>query len=69
MGMDIRTPMGLMFTILGGLLTVFGLTSSPEIYSTHSLGVNINLSWGLVILAFGIVMLLLAITGRGKDSK
>lgn len=70
MGLDIRVPMGLMFAIIGAILTVFGLVSNPEIYKTHSLGININLIWGLAILAFGLIMLLLAWLGRAKaDSK
>ena len=32
MGLDIRLPIGLMFTILGLLLTVFGLVSDGAIY-------------------------------------
>lgn len=68
MGLDIRTPMGLMFSILGLVLTIFGLTSGPEIYNAHSLGININLTWGIFVLAFGVVMLLLAFAGKGKNS-
>jgi hypothetical protein len=60
MGLDIRIPMGLMFAILGAIITVFGLVSNTEIYRRHSLGININLGWGLVMLAFAAVMLLLA---------
>jgi len=57
MGMDIRLPIGLMFSVLGVLLTVFGAFSRREIYRV-SLGINMNLAWGLVLLAFGVVMLL-----------
>jgi len=56
MGLDIRTPLGVMFTILGLLLTGFGLISDPAIYE-RSLGIHINIWWGLVLLAFGAVML------------
>jgi len=56
MGLDIRTPLGVMFAILGLLLTGFGLISDPAIYE-RSLGIHINLWWGLVLLAFGAVML------------
>lgn len=62
MKLDLRLPIGLMFTILGALLTAFGLVSSKAIYVT-SLGINVNLWWGLVVLAFGLVMLWLAIRG------
>lgn len=59
MGLDIKIPIGLMFTILGVLLTIFGLvtSSSPEIY-IKSLNVNINLWVGIVMLIFGVLMLL-----------
>ncbi len=59
MGLDIRLPIGLMFTILGALLSIYGLFSDKEIYQKHSLGINVNLEWGLVVLVFGLVMLLM----------
>lgn len=58
MGLDIRTPIGQMFTILGLLLTGYGLVSDKAIYA-RSLGINVNLWWGLVLLVFGGVMLFL----------
>jgi len=59
MGLDIRLPIGLMFAVLGILLSGYGILSDRAIYA-KSLGINVNLGWGLVLLAFGIVMLLLA---------
>jgi|YelNatPaOPRAMG01_1025707.scaffolds.fasta_scaffold06716_6 protein-S-isoprenylcysteine O-methyltransferase Ste14 len=61
MGLDIRYPIGIMFTLIGGLLVVFGLATygNTEVYR-RSLGININLWWGLVLLAFGLFMLLMA---------
>jgi multisubunit Na+/H+ antiporter MnhG subunit len=56
MGLDIRIPLGLMFTIIGLLLAGFGLFSDPAIYQ-RSLGIDVNLWWGLVLLVFGAVML------------
>lgn len=58
MGFDVRIPIGLMFSILGLLLAGYGLWSDPRIY-TRSLGINVNLWWGLAMCAFGAVMLLL----------
>ena len=56
--MDIRFPLGMMFAVMGALLTGFGLvTASSPIYRQHSLGVNVNLWSGLGILAFGLTML------------
>ncbi|HYE26264.1 MAG TPA: hypothetical protein VEG32_13810 [Clostridia bacterium] len=56
MGLDIRTPIGLMFSVLGLILAGFGLIGSREIYG-KSLGINVNLWWGIVLLAFGAMML------------
>jgi hypothetical protein len=64
MGLDIRIPIGLMFSILGAVLVIYGSVSNPQIYRDHSLGVNINLIWGAVIFVFGLIMLLLAWLGR-----
>ena len=60
MNLDIRFPIGFFFTIVGVILVVFGLFSDPSIYVEHSLGININIWWGLVLMAFGTVMLVLA---------
>jgi hypothetical protein len=65
MTLDLRLPIGLMFTIFGSLLTAFGLISDKAIYVV-SLGINVNLWWGLVLLAFGLVMLAFAIRARGR---
>ena len=59
MGLDIRIPMGVMFVILGVIIAGFGLVSDPKIYE-RSLGININLWWGLVMMIFGGCMLALA---------
>ena len=58
MGIDIRLPIGLMFTVLGVILTVYGRISNPAIYA-RSLGININSMWGVVLLVFGAIMLAL----------
>jgi hypothetical protein len=61
MGLDIRWPIGLMFSLVGALLVIYGgaTTSDTEIYR-RSLDININLRWGLVVLAFGAAMLTMA---------
>ncbi|HEC42690.1 MAG TPA: hypothetical protein ENI20_07680 [Bacteroides sp.] len=58
MGLDIKVPIGLMFTILGLLLAIFGLATAgdAELYK-RSLDININLWTGLAMLLIGIVML------------
>jgi predicted phage tail protein len=60
-GLDIRAPIGGLFTVLGGMLAGYGLfASGSRGASEASSGVNVNLWWGLVMLVFGIVLLLLA---------
>jgi hypothetical protein len=63
MKLDLRLPIGLMFTAIGALLAAFGMASDRAIYA-RSLGINVNLWWGLVLLAFGLVMLGLALRAR-----
>ena len=60
-GMDIRAPIGGLFTLLGVMLVGYGLLA-PESTgaATLSAGTDVNLWWGLVLLAFGVFMLLLA---------
>jgi hypothetical protein len=68
MGLDIRWPIGLMFTLIGALLALNGvLTGSNTQMYERSLGININLIWGVVLLVFGVLMLLGAIAGSKKN--
>jgi hypothetical protein len=57
MNFDLRVPIGGLFTVYGVLLSLYGLLGDKAQYA-RSLGVNVNLSWGLVLLVFGLVMLL-----------
>jgi hypothetical protein len=66
MGLDIRTPIGVMFSLLGAVLAVYGVVGDKAIY-VKSLGININLWWGLVMLAFGIAMLVMAKRSNQKN--
>ena len=58
---DIRIPIGLMFTIIGVLISVFGFVtmSNAEMYQ-KSLGINVNIIMGVLMLVFGLVMLYFA---------
>jgi hypothetical protein len=58
MPLDIRLPIGMLFTLVGLLMAGYGVLSDPAIYQ-RSLGYNVNLVWGLLLLAFGAVMLVL----------
>jgi len=62
MQLDIRYPIGLMFGSLGLIIAVYGALTNHL-----SLGININLWWGLVMLVFGGIMLLLARIGSAKQ--
>ena len=62
MGLDIRLPIGFLFSIFGVLLIAFGALSDKAIYE-RSLGININLEWGVVMLVFGAIMLVLGRPG------
>ncbi len=63
---DLRLPIGILFTVYGVLLTAYGLLGDQAQY-TRSLGININLGWGLVLLVFGLGMLFArAWTGDGR---
>jgi hypothetical protein len=67
MGFDIRLPIGMMFSVFGVLLVAYGAaTRGDEMYTLHSLGVNVNLWWGMAMLLFGAVMLLLARRGAAR---
>jgi len=64
MGLDIRWPIGFMFTIIGALLVIFGVTKADQ---SVKLDININLIWGIVLLVFGVAMLLGAYCGSKKN--
>jgi len=60
MSLDLRIPMGLMFTLTGLILTLFGLaTNGDAMLYAKSLGINANLWWGMVLLVFGLTMFIL----------
>jgi hypothetical protein len=65
MGLDIRYPIGLMFSLIGILVSVYGLvTGSDKALYERSLNININLVWGIFLLIFGSWMLLMAIKAK-----
>jgi pilus assembly protein TadC len=56
MGLDIRIPLGLMFLITGGLMTLYGLFTRGSAIYEKSLNMNINLVWGMLMFIFGLGM-------------
>lgn len=68
MNFDLRIPIGLMFSIYGVLLTVYGAIQPKETYAC-ALGININLIWGIVLLVFGAFMLIMARMGAKAEAQ
>ena len=58
MGIDLRVPVGLMFTVLGLLFTGYGAATLGQ-PGTSPTGLPIVLIWGVVMLVFGVVLLVL----------
>jgi len=71
MGLDIKFPIGLLFTILGVILTIFGVVTTNDVLMyTKSLGQNINIYTGLLMLVFGLIMLYFSRqTKKNKDQQ
>ena len=67
MGLDIRYPIGLMFGIIGLVMFVYGLLTGSDPMYDRSLGINVNLWWGALLLVFGALMLFFARRGT-KDA-
>jgi uncharacterized membrane protein HdeD (DUF308 family) len=64
MGLDIRLPIGLMFSFIGVLLTLYGIFQRAAVSHAAGEDININLIWGIVLLIFGALMLLGAFSGK-----
>jgi hypothetical protein len=67
--LDLRIPMGLMFTLVGAILTAFGLATRGSAIYAKSLGINANFWWGLVLLAFGLTMFLMGRRSQKRLAK
>jgi multisubunit Na+/H+ antiporter MnhG subunit len=67
MGLDIRIPLGLIFLIIGGILTIFGLVTRSSTIYEKSLGLDLNLAWGIIMLLFGLVMFLIGRRQKWQD--
>lgn len=67
MDIDLRIPMGMMFSMAGAVLLAFGLATRDrtDMY-VKSLGINADLWWGVVVLVFGLIVLNLGRRGQGR---
>ncbi len=64
---DIRIPIGFMFSLFGVLITVFGIVtvSDTDMY-VKSLGINVNIIMGIMMLVFGLTMIFFAFRKKKK---
>ena len=58
--LDLRLPLGILLTFYGIILIIYGFITDPEVYR-KSLGININLLWGIVLFIFGGTLILFLI--------
>lgn len=67
MNLDLRLPMGMMFSILGAVLLAFGLATRarPELYG-RSFGINANLWAGVALFLFGLIVVGMGRRGQGR---
>ena len=57
MGLDIRIPLGMIFSITGAIMALYGLfTRHDSTLYARSMGINLNLDWGLLMFLFGATM-------------
>jgi hypothetical protein len=67
--LDIRMPIGLLFSILGVLVLIYGLvTMSDTAMYNLSLGININIWSGVGMSIFGGIMLYFALKAKKKEA-
>lgn len=65
-GLDIRAPIGGLFTLLGIMLVGYGLVAGSPNVASGTPETNVNLWWGLVMVLFGVVMLFMARRAMSK---
>ena len=65
--LDVRLPIGGLFTALGLLLGGYGLGTAGDAQYARSLSVNINFWWGLVMLGFGLLLLFGGLRGSRRS--
>ena len=67
MGLDIRIPLGLIFLIIGGIMAAFGIFTNGDAMYGKSLGVNLNLLWGGIMVIFGAIMFFVGRRQKWQD--
>ncbi len=70
MKLDIKIPIGLLFTIFGLVLGIYGIATGNDAgFYDKSLGSNVNLWTGIIMLVFGMIMLVLAWKTKNETDK
>ena len=67
-GLDIRAPIGGLFSLLGLMLAGYGLVAGSRTTSDVAPVTNVNLWWGIVMLLFGVFMLVLSRRAMSKPA-
>jgi hypothetical protein len=67
MGLDIRIPLGLIFLITGGIISVYGIFTRHSAIYDKSMGINLNLTWGALMFVFGLIMFLVGRRQKWQD--
>jgi multisubunit Na+/H+ antiporter MnhG subunit len=67
MGLDIRIPLGLIFLITGGIMSIFGFVTRNSAIYQRSMGINLNLTWGALMFVFGLIMFLVGRRQKWQD--
>ena len=67
MGLDIRIPLGLIFLITGGIISLYGFFTRHSAIYEKSMDININLTWGAIMFVFGLVMYLVGRRQKWQD--
>jgi hypothetical protein len=55
MGLDVRLPLGLLFLVIGALLAFYGFSTMDSNLYAKSMGVNLNVIWGSIMMVLGLV--------------
>jgi TRAP-type C4-dicarboxylate transport system permease small subunit len=61
-------PLGILFLIIGALLAVYGASCNPLTHHGQRPALNIDLWWGLTMVAFGLVNVVIALVARRSPS-
>lgn len=68
MRLDVRLPIGVLFSVYGLILMLWDILHDLPQHQAGS-GFSINLGWGAALLAFGLLMVLLARRRRSREVK